>query len=80
MTQQLARRAIFRQQRSGLQNAIEKRCIICRWFGVCQLLAAWRRARSKLGCPAAFNRRAIGDRQRLATSGVSLERSQYVVR
>jgi hypothetical protein len=63
-----------------LQNAIEKRCIICRWFLVCQLLAAWRRSMSKLGCPAAFNcPAAIGDRPRFANSGyVSLGRSQSV--
>jgi hypothetical protein len=47
---------MFRQLRNGLQNAIEKRCIICRWFLVCQLLAAWQRSMSKLGCAA-----AIGD-------------------
>jgi hypothetical protein len=64
-----------------LQNAIEKRCIICRWFVVCQFLAAWLRSMSKLGCPAAFTYPAvIGDRPRFATSGyVSLGRSQYVV-
>jgi hypothetical protein len=64
-----------------LQNAIEKRCIICRWFLVCQFLAAWRRSMSKLGCPAAFTcPAAIGDRPRFATSGyVSLGRSQSVV-
>jgi hypothetical protein len=63
-----------------LQNAIEKRCIICRWFLVCQFLAALRRSMSKLGCPAAFNYpAAIGDRPRFANSGyVSLGRSQSV--
>jgi hypothetical protein len=55
-----------------LQNAIEKRCIICRWFVVCQFLAAWRRSMSNLAGPA-----ALGDRPRFATSGyVSLGRSQ----
>jgi hypothetical protein len=29
--------------RSGLQNAIEKRWVICRWLLVCQFLAAWQR-------------------------------------
>jgi hypothetical protein len=63
-----------------LQNAIEKRCIICCWFLVRQLLAAWRRSMSKLGCPAAFNcPAAIGARPRFANSGyVSLGRSQSV--
>jgi hypothetical protein len=42
---------VFRHQQSGLQNAIEKRCIVCRWF-VGQFLAAWRRAMPKRGCPA----------------------------
>jgi hypothetical protein len=53
-----------------LQNAIEKRCIICRLFLVCQFLAAWRRSMSKLAWPAAFTcPAAIGDCPRFATSG-----------
>ncbi|WP_156927621.1 hypothetical protein [Bradyrhizobium sp. Tv2a-2] len=57
-----------------MQNAIEKRCIVCRCFVVCQFLAAWRRSLSKLACPA-----AIGDRPRFATAGVLLGRSPSVV-
>jgi hypothetical protein len=64
-----------------LQNAIEKRCIICRWFVVRQFLAAWRRSMSKLACPAGFTcPAAIRDRPRFATSGVLLGRSPTVVR
>jgi hypothetical protein len=64
-----------------LQNAIEKRCIIHRWFVVCQLLAAWRRSMSELGCPAGFTcPAAIANWPRFATSGyVSLDRSQSMV-
>ncbi|HWX33352.1 MAG TPA: hypothetical protein VNZ53_38730 [Steroidobacteraceae bacterium] len=64
-----------------MQNAIEKRCIIHRWFVVCQLLAAWRRSMSELGCPAGFTcPAAIANWPRFATSGyVSLDRSQSMV-
>jgi hypothetical protein len=64
-----------------LQNAIEKRCIICRWFVVRQLLDAWRRSMSKLGWRTAFNCPAAnGDRPAFATFGdVSFDRHQSVV-
>jgi hypothetical protein len=64
-----------------LQNAIEKRCIPCRWCLVCQFLAAWQRSMPGLARPAAFTcPAAIGGRPRFATGGyVSLGRSQHVV-
>jgi hypothetical protein len=40
--------------RSGLQNANEKRCAICPWRLVCQFLVARQRQMSDLACPAAF--------------------------
>ena len=68
------------QQRSGLQNAIEKRCIVCRWFVVFQFLAVRRRSMSKLAGFAAFTcPAAIGERPGFAATGLLLGRSPYVV-